>query len=382
VATEILDWLKAEDNREAVLALLAVATALLGGGWFLYDRLFPGAEGGGGASQQVRAGGDVGQVQLVGQGAVGVIAGAGSVVTVGYTVEQHEARLARREAELRAELGDAHAGEKAALVAQLDEVRRQKADVEASWAARKAELKRAAELLDTLAAGLPELRLEAAQRALDEGDSAKADALFAEVEAMEAAAVGRAAAAAFERGRLAEGEVRCADAAAHYATAVRLAPCFDHLFAARVMAWRAGDYPAARRWGEDLLKSAVLEHGENSPEHVRDDRSAEGLAQRLLPDRPSPIGPRLPSRGQSRKRDRQGSRVPIRADGDIGASLALRHSPPGDRTGRGGASPHRSGGWRRGPRGARPSGAGRDGRGTRAAGKEEGRPAGRPWSRW
>ena len=38
---ELLGWLKIEDNREAALALLTVVTALLGGGWFLYDRLFP-----------------------------------------------------------------------------------------------------------------------------------------------------------------------------------------------------------------------------------------------------------------------------------------------------------------------------------------------------
>jgi tetratricopeptide (TPR) repeat protein len=267
VGSEILDWLKTEDNREAVLALLALATALLGGGWYLYDRLFA-RRGADGPAQSVSVGGDAGTVQQVAERGIAVVAGAGAVVTVGYTIEQHEERLARREAELCAELGHAHAEEKAALVAQLDEVRRQKADVEASWAARKTELKRAAELLDTLAVGLPEVRLEAARRALDAGDIAKADALFSEVEAMEAAAIGRAAAAAFERGRLAEGQVRWADATGHYATAVRLAPSYDHLFAARAMAWRAGDYPAARRWGEDLLKSAVLEHGEDSPEHA------------------------------------------------------------------------------------------------------------------
>ena len=129
------------------------------------------------------------------------------------------------------------------------------ADAEASWAVRKAELGRAMARLDAVAAGLPAARLDAARRALDEGDTAKADALFAEVEAMEAAAVERAAAAAFERGKLAEGEVRWADAAGHYATAARLDPSYDHLLAAREMAWRSGDYPAALRWGEDLLKA-------------------------------------------------------------------------------------------------------------------------------
>ena len=78
---------------------------------------------------------------------------------------------------------------------------------------------------------------------------------------MEAAAVDRAAAAAFERGKLAEGEVRWADAAGHYATAARLAPTYEHLFEARAIAWRSGNHPAAPRFGDDLIRAAVAEHG-------------------------------------------------------------------------------------------------------------------------
>ena len=70
--------------------------------------------------------------------------------------------------------------------------------------------------LDEVAFGLPQARLEAARKALAEGDTAKADAIFAEVEAMEWPAIDRVSAtAAFERGELAEGVVRWADAAEH-----------------------------------------------------------------------------------------------------------------------------------------------------------------------
>ena len=311
MAGKLVGWLKIENNREAALALLTVASALLGGGWFLYDRLFPGGDGGS-AAQSIEVGGDAGSVQQVAEGGVAVVAGAGAVVTVGYTVEQHEERLARREAELRAELAGAHAGEKAALLAQLDEVRRQMADAEASWAVRKAELGRAMARLDAVAAGLQAARLDAARRALDEGDTAKADALFAEVEAMEAAAVERAAAAAFERGKLAEGEVRWADAAGHYATAARLDPSYDHLFAAREMAWRSGDYPAALRWGEDLLRRAVLEHGEGSTGHADGPQRARPDAARRGPLRRG--GAALPAGAGDRREDaRQGAPRPTPA---------------------------------------------------------------------
>ena len=125
------------------------------------------------------------------------------------------------------------------------------ADLEGSYEARRNELAEAQAALRELG-GLPQAKLDAALAALDKGETGKADELFAQVQAMEAAAIARAASAAFERGKLAAGEVRWADAAGHYGTAARLAPSYAHLFAAREMAWRSGDYPAALRWGEDL----------------------------------------------------------------------------------------------------------------------------------
>jgi len=96
--------------------------------------------------------------------------------------------------------------------------------------------------LGDIAEGLPQSRLDAARKALAEGDDSKADANFAEVEAMEATAVLRVAEAAFERGTLAEADVRWADAAGHFAKAARLAPTCVHLFSAREPAWLSGDF--------------------------------------------------------------------------------------------------------------------------------------------
>lgn len=60
----------------------------------------------------------------------------------------------------------------------------------------------------------------------------------------------------FKLGEIAEGRVDWANAAQHYARAADLAPDFERLFKAREFAWRAGDYPAALRLGEDLLRIA------------------------------------------------------------------------------------------------------------------------------
>ena len=74
----LVDWLKAKDNREAVLAFLTVATTVLGGGWYLYDRLSgPGSD-------------------------------SNSPPAV-YSIAEHEAALARREVQIRADLGEVEA---------------------------------------------------------------------------------------------------------------------------------------------------------------------------------------------------------------------------------------------------------------------------------
>ncbi len=185
-------------------------------------------------------------------------------IVTGYTIEQHEERLARREAEIRAELVSAHDADRTALLAQLDEVRRQSADAEASYTTRVAELERSMLQLGKLGDGIPRFRLDAAREALATGDDSAADAIFAEVEAMEAAAISRAAEAAFARGRIADADIRWSDAADYYARAARLAPTYDHLHAARVAAWRAANYAAALRFGEDLLAVAKAESGDDS----------------------------------------------------------------------------------------------------------------------
>jgi hypothetical protein len=82
---------------------------------------------------------------------------------------------------MRAELDGQAFLERAALLAELEEVRRQMADAEASFERRKTELARAMARLDEVAAGLPEVRLAAARAALAAGDTGRADAIFAEI---------------------------------------------------------------------------------------------------------------------------------------------------------------------------------------------------------
>jgi tetratricopeptide (TPR) repeat protein len=98
--------------------------------------------------------------------------------------------------------------------------------------------------------------LAAATTALEAGDFTKARMLFETLAARTAPEVAANADAEFALGQIAEAEIRWHDAYRHYATAARRSSTYDRLRKAREFAWRAGDYPAAFRLGEDLLKTA------------------------------------------------------------------------------------------------------------------------------
>jgi tetratricopeptide (TPR) repeat protein len=211
-------------------------------------------------------GGDAGDVQQVGAGGVAIQNSPGA--TIGYTAAQHDAVLKEREAVLRADLERAHTAEKSVIQAQLDEVRRQRMNLEVSYRDKAAELEAAKAALARLSNQVPPDRLRDAFEALNRGETAAADALFAAVQAEAATAIDASATAAFERGKLAEADVRWMDAARHFSEAARLAPTSDHLFSASHSALRAGNHPEAQRFGEDLMKAAVVEYGQKTSEYA------------------------------------------------------------------------------------------------------------------
>ena len=79
-------------------------------------------------------------------------------------------------------------------------------------------------------------------------------------------AVQSAARAAYGRGEIAEEQVRWADAAAHFASAARLAPDYDRLNKAQQFHWRAGQNNEAARWAEELIDLAKTEIGKDQPQ--------------------------------------------------------------------------------------------------------------------
>jgi len=172
------------------------------------------------------------------------------------TLEQFEDRLARREAEIRAELSQARIREHTLLKNELEELYRLKSDPEAAMEERRERMRDLDTRLQRESNEFGGAGLRAAQDALTRGDPSLADALFAEIEAQSERAVQASARAAFARGEIAEGGLRWADAARHYARAAELAPSIETLTKAHEFSWRSGDYPTAARLGEALAARA------------------------------------------------------------------------------------------------------------------------------
>ncbi len=188
----------------------------------------------------------------------GVISGSDNRQTIicGYTIEQHQAALADREAQLRADLERTHTAEQRALQLQLADVERQRADLQASYEQTVAELAQLREKLSGMGGDFSEARIAEARDALTRGDRSKADALYAEAEQMVQEPVARAADAAFQRGLIALSEIRWADARAHFERSSQLAPGDVVLSKLAVLEWRLGFYEDAELTARRALRAA------------------------------------------------------------------------------------------------------------------------------
>jgi tetratricopeptide (TPR) repeat protein len=212
--------------------------------------------------------------------------GNGNVLAGGNVVindlEQYEAHVERRIATHEAMLTKVHAAQIAASDAEKAALQQQITLLQQQIETDRARLRDAdnafAEYRDKIAqlellllqatgatADIGANRIADAKAALEAGDATKADAIFAEVEALEANAVRRAADAAFGRGLIAEEQVRWRDAADHYAKAARLNPSYDTLIKAGTFHARAGQHGAAIAADEALLALSRAEFGPDSP---------------------------------------------------------------------------------------------------------------------
>jgi tetratricopeptide (TPR) repeat protein len=276
-------WWRDKDNRDGAQAIVGVLKVLVPAalvavvavvGWLQLrpDPIDPDKPDPAKPSIQT---GDQSTVQT-GNGTL-ITAGDNAEISVvnGLSEETFLSMLNTREAQIRADLERVSTAEKAILKLQLNQITKQKQNIDEAYAQAVEELRLLRVKLEDFAPNAPRKQLEAAQKALFEGDRSLADQLLAKAEAENIDAVKVAAGAAFTRGDIAAQEIRWADAAEHYEKAARLDPRYDTLVMAGMFLQRDGKYGQAIRYSEDLVKLARREFG---PKHSKTATSINNLA--------------------------------------------------------------------------------------------------------
>lgn len=219
------EWLSKRKNQRTLAFIGSRLVVLVGAGWTVYlhwekkkepppSPQISASRGG------IAAGGNV--TATAQPGGTAVIATGD--VTIGITLEQHHDFLKQREEELRAELAKASREEKAVLEKQLGVVEQQLANLKESYQKRVALLQERIVALEKLKGEFPEEALAAAEAALAQGDTSKADALFRQIEEKADAPIKQAAEAAYQRGHIAESRIDYRTAYAKSRRATQLQP--------------------------------------------------------------------------------------------------------------------------------------------------------------
>ncbi|MFT4924646.1 MAG: tetratricopeptide (TPR) repeat protein [Phenylobacterium sp.] len=192
-------------------------------------------------------------------------------ITIGYTIEQHQQRLQTEKAALSANLAKIHSGEMQvkALEQQLLEskiatIENQLIHFKDSYDKRIRFLESTIKALREEAGDTDKTLLAAAEAQLRQGDSAKADQLFKQIEDKAQATIKRAAKAAFERGKIAQENLDYYAAYDHFERAVGYAADNPlYLSYAALMAGTLAKHQQQIVWNEKALGIVLQQQGED-----------------------------------------------------------------------------------------------------------------------
>ena len=173
---------------------------------------------------------------------------------LGLQMQQYEERLKKIEEQLLAKQASGtvtDAKERQVLEAQLKSVQDKLANLQQSHEEELQRRKVADKALAEMKGELPEAKIAAAQKSLEQGDAEAAEQVFDEVVDKEGKSV---ALAAYQSGQLAEGRIDYPKAMRQYKKAVTLEEDNpDYLSAAGRMARTIGDYEQAQEWLSKLV---------------------------------------------------------------------------------------------------------------------------------
>ncbi|MEM0923094.1 MAG: hypothetical protein AAGI13_08620, partial [Pseudomonadota bacterium] len=195
-------------------------------------------------------------------------------IEVSLTIDAYQSMLERERDNLQAQLRQADR-ETGALSERIAAYEAKLANLETAFADAEAVIEGLEITLSRYGNDLPEGLAEAAEAALHQNppDFDGAERLLTEITDLQEQRLTvqqdqldmekeKTAAFWFQRGKVAEEQIRWLDAAEHYKRAATLAPDYDRLRKAGELLWRAGRSGDAARFFEDLVALSKQEHGE------------------------------------------------------------------------------------------------------------------------
>ncbi len=226
----MLNWWQAlsEDNQTKLLiGLVPVILVLLGAIGFLIKKLlFDKKESI--TAEPITISGDTNtQTTQGGTSAINTGSGhiqSGHIYHVGITLEQYKQDLKEREAEVKADLDQAHAKDRKLLDTKLDLIQHELQDVKISYEAHITSLKQRITQLEILRGQLPDEVLDQAKTVLAQGDRQHSDQLFKQIEDQAESVIKVTAEAAYQRSQIAKDAMLYIEAITHIQKAVRLLP--------------------------------------------------------------------------------------------------------------------------------------------------------------
>ncbi|MCP4277882.1 MAG: tetratricopeptide repeat protein, partial [Gammaproteobacteria bacterium] len=206
--------------------------------------------------------------------------------------EQYNSELGEKELEILGLLVDQalSARDRADLEQALTEVEKRISEDRDGYLAHIKDLETRIKRLDELVGQVPGKLISGAKQALVEGDNAKADKLFTQIEDQADPHILAAAETAYQRARLAEDDINYHQAFEHYQRAVGLSPDNpEYLQYAGTMAGIVAEYQKQIEWNEKALDIYLQQEGEDSAE-VAVLRNNLGEAWRALGEYDKAIG--------------------------------------------------------------------------------------------
>ncbi|NKB64038.1 MAG: tetratricopeptide repeat protein [Gammaproteobacteria bacterium] len=205
-------------NREIVVMIFI---AMLGGVWSIFEYFNPSQNT---VSSQAESSAPNSGMVINGDATSPIVHSGSGDINIGISLEQYEQGLRRREEEITLALTRSFDADRGILLREKAGIEKQLWDIRTSYESTIADLRKRIEQLETIRGQVSDELLDDALSALSEGDRAKADQIFSQIEVESQGVIDAAAEAAYQRSRIALEAIRYGEGFKHAQRSIQLSP--------------------------------------------------------------------------------------------------------------------------------------------------------------